>query len=234
MNCLNMIKRIYILFLCCALLLCAGCFKKDQAALSKDVVLVNVGRNVITKSDFEAAFEVSKIGYPHNLIINEHSELKEDVLTQLIEEQLVINEAHENNIFYSAEEFEKDLDSVKEEYPDNVFMELLEKNAIEYSVWEKRFKREKILEKSIDKLIKKNIEVTDEELKKGFGEYCTENSLNPQEVKDDPDISSIILEKVKRDKSEFDYDRMLEELKKKFEININNENWSEVLKSTKY
>lgn len=225
-------KKLGIISLLFLVLFFPGCGKK--ALEEKKIVIADVGTSKLYFEDFIAGYEVTKIGYPHNELINDAKELKEDVLTQLIEEELILNEALQRGIKYSDEEFKRDLSAVKAEYPDNVFEELLAKNAIEKGLWEKRFRREMAIKKALNQMVYSNIDVSAEALKKGFLEYCKENSLDPESEKTNPDVGKMILEKVKRQKSEANYDTLLENLKKNIKIEVNKTNWESILKSDKY
>ena len=207
---------------------------KNKDYTEQRLVIAEVGTSKLYDKDFIAAYEVTKLGYPHNEIIHGSRNLKEEVLTQIIEEQLILNEAEKRGMQYTEEEFQKDIVNVKKEYPDNVFEELLKKNAIDLLLWEVRFRREKAIDKSLNEIIKDKVEVSAEDLKIGFFEYCRQNSLNPEEIQNDPEVSSLILGRVKRRKSEESYDSLLEKLQKNTTINVNKKNWEEILKSTKY
>jgi|GEM_PF-5483355 len=210
--------------------LISGCTQTEKTEF-ESVVLAQVDSAEITVNDFEAAFEVTKLGYSHNDVINNSAQLKNNVLFQLIEEQLVLNQARANNIYYSDEEYKKDLEQVKSEYPEGVLQELLKDNAIEFQLWKKRFRREKAVEKSLQKLISRDIEISESELRKGFNDYCEKNLINPEDVKDDTEISSIIINNVKRNKSELNYENMLKELKSSSNIKINEKNWTKIIKN---
>jgi hypothetical protein len=208
-----------------------GCPSEQEK--NKLKTIVKVGNSIITIEDFEAAFEVTKLGYSHNYVLKNHLELKEDVLAQLIEEELILDFASQKGISYINEEFLKDLADVKSEYPDNVFEELLRNNAIETAVFEKRFKREMAVKKALSAIVNKNVEVGENDLRNAFLKYCENNDLNPDDVRDDDDIAETVLKSVKRFKIQSGYDNLLEELKKNAQINIVRENWADVLKEGK-
>ncbi|PIE74785.1 MAG: hypothetical protein CSA18_03110 [Deltaproteobacteria bacterium] len=231
-NCRYKMKKIYWLFI--FIFIISGCLNKDKVD-NKTKSLVSVGSSHINTSDFEAAFEVIRLGYSDLSASKEDmTALKQDILVQLIEEQLVINEAQAHGLVYTQENFEEELKKIKSEYPDNVFEEMLEKNAIEYSLWEIRFKREMILKRALKLLVKDKVVVEDKELRQTFIDYCKENSFDPAKIKINGEISSVILKRLKRNKSEKDYDKLLKILKDKFEISINENNWAEVLNAHKY
>lgn len=225
------IKFIYILTI---IFLISGCTKNSKSDISDIEIIVHVGETIIDVNEFRAALEVTKLGYPHNDLQNSKIALKEDVLTQLIEEQIIINEAQKKGLIYTKQEFAKDVEAVKKEYPDNIFEEVLKKNAIEFSTWERRFKREMQIKKGMKFLIAKEVTITPKELRQGVIDYCNKNNLNPKDIKNDKEIGLIILEKVKREKSEKRYDNLLEDLKKNYKINIVEDKWKSILESNKY
>ncbi|MDY0132319.1 MAG: SurA N-terminal domain-containing protein [Desulforegulaceae bacterium] len=218
-------KFILILLLPCLFMGCPAGKKEIEGK-----VIVKIGDSVVTTEDFEAAFEITKLGYSHNYVLKNLSELKEDVLAQLIEEELILDYASKKGVEYTNEEFINDLEEVKKEYPDNVFEEILKNNSIETAVFQKRFKREMALKKALSSIINKNIEVDEKDLRSVFLKYCKANDLNSEDVKNNNEIAEIVLDTVKRLTIQADYDSLLEELKKTIEINIVKENWADVLK----
>ncbi|MCB9480558.1 MAG: SurA N-terminal domain-containing protein [Desulfobacteraceae bacterium] len=223
-------KKIIFIFIIIGLF--CGCSTENEKK-SRNKLIAAVGSSKITLEDFEVAFEVTKLGYSHNYVLKNLASLKEDVLTQLIEEELIVEYASKKGIIYTREEFAKDLENVKNEYPDNVFEELLKENAIEPAVFEKRFKREMAVKKALSAIINVNVEVAEEDLRDAFLKYCEINKLNPDDVRDDTDITEAVLMSVKRKKIQSDYDSLLDELKKTTQIDIDRENWAEVLKEGK-
>jgi len=223
-------KKIIFIFIIIGLF--CGC-SSENGKKSKNKTIADIGTSKITLEDFEVAFEVTKLGYSHNYVLKNLAALKEDVLTQLIEEELIIDYASKKGITYSKDEFLRDLDNVKSEYPDNVFEELLKENAIEPAVFEKRFRREMAVKKALAAVINVNVDLAEEDLRNAFLKYCENNKLNPDDVRDDEEIAETVLTGVKRIKIQSDYDSLLEELKKTTQINIDRENWADVLKEGK-
>jgi hypothetical protein len=221
-----------IIFTFIIICLFCGCSSENEKK-SKNKTIADVGGSIISVEDFQAAFEVIKLGYAHNYILKNLASLKEDVLTQLIEEELIMGCASKKGIVYSKEEFLRDLKNVKNEYPDNVFEELLKENAIEPVVFEIRFKREMAVKKALSAILNTNVEISEEDLRNAFLKYCENNNLNPDDVRDNKDITELVLRNVKRIKIQSDYDSLLDELKKTTKINIDRENWADVLKEGK-
>jgi len=208
-------------------LVITGCFEKR---LPSDAVVAYVGSVTISKSDFIAALEVSKIGYDISDIIKQDKAIKKRVLSQLLEEEIVISNANVKGFIYSDDEFVKDLQKVEKEYPDGVLAKLLEENAITYDTWKTRFKKEREFKNAVDFLIADEIRFSINEIKKGYLKYCKDFSLKMKDIKNDINIRKKVMERLREKKSSIVYTKIFENLKKNTPIKINHKVWLILLK----
>jgi hypothetical protein len=213
------------------LLLFSGCGEKDSGLANE--VLISVGDRVVTILDFNEAFEISQIESVHRT-----SEQSEDLrkaqlrlLNELIIETILLERARESGISVTDIELERAVGAIKSDYPAGEFDETLLEFAVSYETWESRLKTRLIMEKVIEKELENRITITPEDIaeyyKKNFQDKKGESESTPASG----DINEIIVKQLRREKAEETYRAWIEELKAKYEIEINAEQWEKITKS---
>ncbi len=187
----------------------------------------------MTVLDFNKAFEISKIEFVHST-----SEQSEDLrkaqlrlLNELILEMVLLERADEIGISVTDYELEKAVAAIKSDYPAGEFEETLLEFAVSYETWKSRLKTRLIMEKVIEKELENRITITPEDI----AEYYKKNFQGKKgEFESAPasgDINEIIVKQLRREKSEEAYKTWIEELKAKYEIEINNKQWKKITDS---
>ena len=210
------------------LFLFLGCGEKGPGLGNE--VLIRVGDRVVTILDFNEAFEISKIALAHGA-----GEQSEDLrkaqlrlLNELILEMILLERAHEIGISVTDVELEKAVAAIKSDYPSGEFEKTLLKFAVSYETWESRLKTRLIMEKVIEKELENRITITPEDIaeyyKKNFQGKKGESESTPASG----DINEIIVKQLRREKAEESYKTWIEELKTKYEIEINSEQWEKI------
>lgn len=214
------------------LLFIPGC-GKDGSDLGNEV-LVRAGDRVVTTLDFNEAFEIAKTAYSNN-IKEQPEELRKAqlrVLNQLIEELVLLKRAEELGISVSDAELKKAVDQIKKDYPEGEFEETLLEFAVSYESWESRLKTRLTMEKVIDEELKNRITITPEDIaeyyKKNY-QGKTPESNSPQTSKD---INESIVKRLRSEKAEKNYKTWIEDLKQKYAIEINREQWKKIVGSS--
>jgi hypothetical protein len=210
------------------LFLLLGCGEKGSDLGNE--VLIRVENRVVTILDFNEAFEISKTAFAHST-----SEQSEDLrkaqlrlLNELILEMILLERAHELGISVTDIELERAVAALKSDYPAGEFEETLLEFAVSYESWENRLKTRLIMEKVIEKELENQVTITPEDIaeyyKKNFQSKKGESESTPASG----DINEIIVKQLRREKAEESYKTWIEELKAKYEIEINGEQWGKI------
>ena len=208
-----------------------GCGEKGSGLGNE--VLISLGDRVVTVLDFNEAFEISKIEFGDST-----SEQSEDLrkaqlrlLNELILELVLLERAHEIGISVTDIELERAVAAIKSDYPAGEFEETLLEFAVSYETWENRLKTRLIMEKVIEKELENRITITPEDIaeyyKKNFQGKKGESESTPAAG----DINEIIVKQLRREKAEENYKSWIEELKAKYDIEINDEQWEKITDS---
>ena len=205
-----------------------GCGEKDSG-LGKEA-LIRVEDRVVTVLDFNEAFEISKMAFDSS--VGEQSEDLQKaqlrLLNELILEMVLLERADETGISVTDIELERAVAAIKSDYPPGEFEETLLEYAVSYETWESRLKTRLIMEKVIEKELENRITITPEDIaayyKKNFQGKKGESESTPASG----DINEVIVKQLRREKAEESYKTWIEELKTKYEIEINGEQWEKI------
>jgi len=213
------------------LFLLLGCGEKGSGLGNE--VLIRLGDRVVTVLDFNEAFEISKIEFTHSTI-EESEDLRKAqlrLLNELILEVVLLERADEIGISVTDIELERAVANIKSDYPSGEFEETLLEFAISFETWESRLKTRLIMEKVIEKELENRITITPEDIaeyyKKNFQDKKGESESTPAAG----DINEIIVKQLRREKAEETYKSWIEELKAKYDIEINSEQWGKITDS---
>ena len=204
-----------------------GCV--DSESDFGDEYLVRLGERSVTVHEFNEAFEIAKISYPHQ-IRNKPDDLRKAqlrLLNQMTIELIVLERADELGIKLSEAEVERKIAEIKSDYPEGVFEETLLEVAVSYETWVKQLKTLMLMEKVIDIEIGDKIVITPEDI----ASYYDENFKGQQttDLNENPDnINEAIIKILRREKKEEAIGPWINELKSKYKIEINNAQWENI------
>ena len=204
-----------------------GCV--DSESDFGDEYLVRLGERSVTVHEFNEAFEIAKISYPHQ-IRNKPDDLRKAqlrLLNQMTIELIVLERADELGIELSEAEVERKIAEIKSDYPEGVFEETLLEVAVSYETWVKQLKIRMLMEKVIDIEIGDKIVITPEDI----ASYYDENFKGQPTtgLNENPDnINEAIIKILRREKKEEAIGPWINELKSKYKIEINNTQWENI------
>ncbi|MEW6334017.1 MAG: peptidylprolyl isomerase [Thermodesulfobacteriota bacterium] len=96
------------------------------------------------------------------------SSLKEEVLSRLIEERLVLHRARALSLAVGEAETETRIGDIRKDYGEDNFGALFGDGGIDYADWKRSLQRRMLLEKVIDREVNAKIQVTDAEAEQYF------------------------------------------------------------------
>ena len=212
-------------------ILSAGCDQKD--ADFGNEVLIRVGDRVVTVLDFNKAFEIAETAYSHN--IRQQSEeirkAKLSLLNQMTVEMIFLERAEELGIAVTDAELQKAVDDIKSDYPEGEFEKTLLEFAVTYDSWESRLKTRLMMQKVIDHELKNQVTITPEDIAEYYKENYQDKEMNPESGAAPEDINETIVNQLREKKAEDAYKVWLNDLKKKYAIEINRELWEKISES---
>jgi len=210
------------------LFLLPGCEQKGSHL--ENEVLIRAGDRVVTVHDFKQAFEIAKTAYAHN-IREQTEDLRKAqlrLLNQLIVETVLLERAEELGISITDAEVERAVSEIKSDYPAGEFEETLLEFAVSYDSWESRLKTRLTMEKVIEKELEDRITLTPEDIAEYYKKNYQGKNTDSDPAQTSEDINEAIVKQLRRKKAEDAYETWIEELKKKYAVEINSEQWEKI------
>ena len=227
----NLFRLFYLIGLILLCILAMGC--EQKASDYGNEVLLRVGERVLTVHDFNEAFEISKTAYAHN--IRQQSEDLRDaqmrLLNQLTVEMLILERGKELGISLSDDELERAVSEIKSDYPEGEFEETLIEFAVSYDAWLNRLRTRLTMDKVVEVELKNRISITPEDISQYYKNNFQGKDLGSDSTQSSEDINEVIVKQLRREKAEQAYKTWIEELKTKYTIEINSEQWDHITPS---
>ena len=147
-----------------AFVACLSCSKSDN------IVVLDVNGTKLTKHELSEIITASAEGYDNELIkTGENAKaLKRWVVNQIINEQILVEEANKRDLFVSPTELNEELNSL------SVNGKMQNKNSDAYKIWIKRASRRILARKSSDALISEYVKISDKDIKKYYNQNRTQ------------------------------------------------------------
>jgi FKBP-type peptidyl-prolyl cis-trans isomerase (trigger factor) len=209
----------------------AGC--ADAESKYRDDYFIRVGDSVITVPDFNKAFEIAKAAYSHGAMRQPDAvkEAQLRLVKQITEEMILRERAKDIGIKITDEEIKQAVEDIKQDYPENVFDQILLEYAVPYQLWEKGLETRLLMEKVIAKELGAQIQVTPDEVSKYYEAHHKNDELTPDIKKVPKDINKTLIRNLRRKKIEEAYKPWIKELQKKYIIEINKSQLEKIIGS---
>jgi hypothetical protein len=206
----------------------SGCEPKEAG--TENEVLLRVGDRVLTVLEFNKAFEIAETAYPHHIPqqSDELRKAKARLLNQLTVEMVCLERAEELEITVADSELQKVVTGIKSDYPEGEFEKTLLEAAVTYESWESRLKTRLIMEKVIEQDLENPLTITPEDIADYYKENYKGAEMNSNSGEAPNEISEVIVNQLRREKAEEAYLAWIKDLKNKYTIAINSEQWEKI------
>ena len=206
-----------------------GCSGHDTG--TGDEYLIRIGERVVTVADFKRAFEIAKTAYTHNSLQNPEdtngAQLR--LLNQMTEELVLLQRAGELGIGVSDEELEKAIDKIRADFPDDAFEQTLLEYAVSYKSWKSGLKTRLLMEKLVQQELKDETVIQPDEVAKFYEENYNNDATQSGDTRNPAAVEEIIVKQLRRVKIENAYRNWIENLRKRYTIDINKDQWNKIL-----
>ena len=206
-----------------------GCSGHDTG--TGDEYLIRIGERVVTVADFNRAFEIAKTAYTHNSLQNpeDTKEAQLRLLNQMTEELVLLQRAGELGIGVSDEELEKAIEKIKADFPDDAFEQTLLEYAVSYKSWKSGLKTRLLMEKLVQQELKDETVIQPDEVAKFYEENYNNDATQSGDTRNPAAVEEIIVKQLRRVKIENAYRNWIENLRKRYTIDINKDQWNKIL-----
>jgi hypothetical protein len=128
-------------------------------------------------------------------------------------------------------EVEKNIAEIKSDYPEGVFEEILLEYAVSYESWKKGLKTRMLIEKLIEKELSAQIVITADDISRYYDKNYKASNFKLDSVNRSKDLNERIVKHLRRKKIEEIYKSWIEQIHKRFSIEINEKQWEKILSS---
>jgi FKBP-type peptidyl-prolyl cis-trans isomerase (trigger factor) len=158
-------------------------------------------------------------------------ELKIRFVGQLVDQLVLLEHARTLGIDVTDQELTKALEAIQQDYPDDVFEQLLLENAITLEEWKASLRNRLIIERVIRQ--EGSIRISEEDVARFMAQLDRkrrENAADRETAADQPPPSDeSIVDQLRRSKTEVAYAEWIAGLKQKYPVEINQDVLSQVL-----
>lgn len=206
-----------------------GCSGHDTG--TGDEYLIRIGERVVTVADFNRAFEIAKTAYTHNSLQNpeDTKDARLRLLNQMSEELVLLQRAGELGLGVSDEELEKAIEKIKADFPDDAFEQTLLEYAVSYKSWENGLKTRLLMEKLVQQELQDETVIQPDEVAKFYKENYNNDATQSGDTRNPAAVEEIIVKQLRRVKIENAYRSWIENLRKRYTIDINRDQWNKIL-----
>ncbi len=207
------------------LMLWAGC--TNSSTSDNTNFLIRIKDSIVTVGDYKKAFEIAKSAYSHNDMQNPAAfkAAQQRLLKQLTEELILIARAKELNIRVTDTEIEAAVQEIQSDYPDGGFEKMLLEHAVTYPIWKQRLRQRMLIEKVIEEDLKHRITIESDEILAYYDQHIRPRS-DLKSFSGDP--NEFIVLQLRRKKAEDAYGGWIQDLEKKYIIEINQTQWEKI------
>lgn len=182
----NGLPAIYRRYVMALVLLCAlvpSCQKgseQEQKEIDADKVVVRVGTSTITVAEYRSAMRSLLPQGEGAVTAMELRELKKNLINQLVEEELLIQEARNRGLVVSEGELTVELGALKGSSGEEEFTKAITRRYGGIRLWKEEVRKNLLVKKATDVILSSEIEVGDEEARAYYEKNKVEYEVSAQ------------------------------------------------------
>lgn len=213
-------------FICCAVSL-MGCGEPEKEM--NPYFLIKTSSMIIIYGDFLEELDLKRAAYPYNIDENpaEYNEMVLHLIRMLSDEIILLSAAADKGVKVTDQELESSEKKFKKDYSEDSFEQILLKNAISYTFWKKRFKKNMIIDKLIDQELKKKIEIAPQDIVEFYKNHRIEamqkSDKNDSALKTFENEEELVAS-LRLQKAQDHYDGWMQQLWNDYPVEINKKN----------
>lgn len=159
-------NRFFVILIICVASspFCQECSKREEK-ISENPVIAIVNGEQITLDELEMEKKFMLFPNIQRPVSSETTDIvNKNILGKLIDRKILLQEAQKRNITVSKEEVEKEINSIKSNYPENTFYQFFKENNIPFELWKQNLSELLTIQKLLSSVTDNNPRVTEEEI----------------------------------------------------------------------
>jgi peptidyl-prolyl cis-trans isomerase C len=156
--------------------------EEKKSLPSPSETLIRINNKEITYGEFHDTFKRLFLDGETTVEVREEElrDLKRALINQLVEEELILQEANRLKLAVSNEEISKEVGEIKKEYGGDTFESTIVNRYGSIDRWREEIKRRLLIKKVIDDVITSKLTVKEDEAKRYYKEHVEEYNMKEQ------------------------------------------------------
>ncbi|MGD9157512.1 MAG: peptidylprolyl isomerase [Desulfobacteraceae bacterium] len=161
--------RILFFFLIISLLWTCSC---DLIEKPEEEAAITIGDKTISRK--EVREEIDRTIFDMGITEQDAKTYIKPIINKIVEKKLILEYGNKNGITISEDELETAVKEVRQEYPEDVFNQMLLKRYIDFKEWKNSLREELLINKIVNTTIENSVNVTFEETKDYYERHLEE------------------------------------------------------------
>lgn len=217
------------------ILFTAGCQREDNL---KSSVLMQIGDRTVTVDEYRRDFNLYRTttggGHGEDAVADRETQIR--FVRQLVDQLVLLEHARAIGISVTDQELTSALEAIQQDYPDDVFEQLLLENAITLQEWKASLRNRLIIERVVRQELEEDIRIREEDMAQFMAQLRddrrTAGTDNESDAFQTPPSDESIVDQLRRSKTEVAFAEWIAGLKKQYPVEINQAVLTEVLSAT--
>lgn len=125
--------------------------------------VITIGDKNISRKEVQE--EIDRIIFDMGITDKDAKASIKAIINKIIEKKLILEYGKKNGITISSDELESEVRTLRQDYPEDIFKEMLLKRYIDFKDWENSLREELLIQKIVNTAIGDSVSVTFEETK---------------------------------------------------------------------
>jgi len=218
------VMRLYLIAALITFFLMGGYGCQPESAVENDAVLMTVGQRELRQDEFRRAYRVFRTAYgagPEEEPAVERAS-KRRFIHQLADQLVLLEYAHDIGVEVSAETLNKAVEDIRGDYPDDFFDQMLLENAINFEDWKESLRVRLVIDQLVQQELALKVQITEEDIADYYQSHVSEQLAERSKAEgEDPDqVDQMLIQQLRRQKTEQAYAPWMENLKTKYPVEI--------------
>jgi hypothetical protein len=130
--------------------------------------------------------------------------------------------AQDMGVAISAEDLDRAVEEIRQDYPEGLFEQMLLETAVNFADWKAALQRRLTIERLIQKELAAKVKITEADIAAYYREHAAERPLSdtPQEEDATVQVDQMIIQQLRRQKTEEAYGPWIEQIRTRYPVTI--------------
>ena len=215
-------QALYLAMFVVPLLGIYGC--QWESTVEDSPILMTVGQRELRQDEFERAYRVFRTADEVETTDDASAEkvAKIRFIYQMADQLVLLEHADQIGVRISSEALNQAVESIKSDYPEGMFEQMMLENAINFEDWQESLRVRLTIEQLVRQELELKVEITEEDIAKFYQTHAADRVIPPKspEKGETDQLDELLVQQLRRQKTEAAYPPWIEELRVKYPVRI--------------